>query len=665
VSVTLVPRLRGVEAARARPAAGAAALGAGLVAVEVLIRSEAGLRGQIAGQLVAFALYLPAAWLCWRGLGIGRRGVMLVLGVAVVLRVVAFDPASSPPLTNDTYRYAWDARVQAAGVNPYRHAPAAQELERLRDTEIWPNVSRKDWLTIYPPGAEASFLAARAAFGSDVRATTWLFLLAEGLALGLLVVVLVRLRAPPERVAIAAWHPLAVSEIAANGHVDALALGAGAALLAAWSARRRPLAGVAVGFGALVKLGPLLLVPALARAGGRRFAMAALATVAAGYALYATAGRNVVGSLFRYLDREDLGSLSWWALAPHLGREGASALLFLAVLAIVSVVSLRAHDDVEQVARTALLVLGALLLAAAFLQPWYALWLLPFLAVTPAPAWLWLTGTLPLLYTFGLDAGPLAGWVRIAIYVPFAGLSLAWLVRPRRPRPAALPALDRPIRVAAVVPALDEAEALPRLLDEFPAGFVDEIVVVDGGSHDGTPEAARAGGARVLVEPRRGYGRACLTGVEAADAEIVVFLDADGSDDPAAIPRLVAPIIAGHVALVLGARTDPEPGAQHAHQRLGNRLVSLLVRACFQVRVSDIPPMRAVRRDALTGLGMTELTYGWPTEMVVKAARAGLPLVEVAVPSRARRGGRSKVSGRLGPSLRAGARMLAVVARYA
>ncbi|HEX7256337.1 MAG TPA: glycosyltransferase family 2 protein [Gaiellaceae bacterium] len=663
--VTLAPRLRGIEATGAWRAAAAAALATSLVAVEILIRSEAGLRGQIAGQLVAFAVYLPAAWLCWRGLGIGRTGVVLVLGVAVLLRVVAFDPGSPPPLTTDTYRYAWDARVQAAGVNPYRNPPAAPELEGLRDTEIWPNVNRKDWLTVYPPGAEASFLAARTAFGPDVRATTWLFLLAEGAALVLLLLVLVRLRAPPERVAVAAWHPLAVSEIAGNGHVDALALFAGAALLAGWATRSQGLAGVAVGFGALVKLGPLLLVPALARAGGRRFALGALATVAAGYALYSTAGRNVVGSLFRYLDREDLGSLAWWTLAPQLGRDGASVLLLLTVLAIVAVVSLRAHDGVEQVARTCLVVLGTLLLAAAFLQPWYALWLLPFLVVTAAPGWLWLTGTLPLLYTFGLEEGPLPGWVRIAIYVPFAVLSLAWLVRPRvRPR-TAVPPLARPIRVAAVIPALDEAEALPRLLGEFPRATVDEIVVVDGGSRDGTPEAARAGGARVVVETRRGYGRACLTGLEATDAEIVVFLDGDGSDDPAAIPRLVAPILAGRAALVLGARTNPEPGAQHPHQRLGNRLVTLLVRACYQVDVRDIPPMRAVRRDTLLGLGMTELTYGWPTEMVVKAAREGVPLLEVTVPSRPRRGGRSKVSGRLGPSLKAGARMLAVVARYA
>ena len=337
----------------------------------------------------------------------------------------------------------------------------------------------------------------------------------------------------------------------------------------------------------------------------------------------------------------------------------------MALLSVVAVVALREHDTVEQVARSALLVLGGVLLSIAYLQPWYALWLLPFLAIVAAPAWLWLSGTLPLIYVYGLDPGPLPWWVRAAIYGPFVALSLARVARPRRASAADLARLPAHPSVAAVIPVLDEAESLPGLLAEFGPGAVDEVVVVDGGSSDGTVDAARAGGARVVVERRRGYGRACLTGAEATDADIVVFLDGDGSDDPAAIPRLLAPILSGDAALSLGARLDPEPGAQHVHQRLGNRLVSLLVRRVYGVAVRDIPPMRAVRRDVLLGLGLTELTYGWPTEMVVKAARAGFPVVELVVPARARRAGESKVSGRLGPSLKAGARMLGVVARYA
>ena len=663
MSVTTAPRSRGIELSRLSPVVAVSALGIGLVTVELVLRSETTLRTQIGGQLLAFGLFLPAAWLCWRGLGIGRSGIVLVLGLALALRVASFDPSAPPPLTTDTYRYAWDARVQTAGINPYRYAPTSPALRDLRDDQIWPGINRRDWKTVYPPGAQASFLTARAVFGKGLRATTWLFVLAEAAAIGLLVLVLLRAQAPLERVALAAWHPLAVSEIAGNGHVDALALLAGAGLLAAWSTRARELAGLAVGFGALVKLGPVLLLPALARWGGRRFVLVALACIGAAFAAYSSVGRGLAGDLGRYLE-EDLGSLAWFLLSQEIGREAARTVLFVVLLGVLAFVSLRAHDRVEQVARTCLVVLGGVLLTTAFLQPWYALWLLPFLVVTAAPAWLWLSGTLPLLYVFGLAGGPLPWWVRAAIYGPFLALSFRHFVRPPRASAAVtMKPLHAP-KVAVVIPVLNEVEALPGLLGEFPPGVVAETIVVDGGSTDGTRAAAEAAGARIVLEPRRGYGRACLTGVESTAADVLVFLDGDGSDDPADLPRVLAPVLEGRAALSLGRRQKPESGAQHFHQRLGNRLVSALVRWWYGAPVRDIAPFRAVRRDVLDELALTEMTYGWPTEMVVKAARAGLTLVETPVASRPRRGGESKVSGRLVPSVRAGACMLGVVAKY-
>jgi glycosyltransferase involved in cell wall biosynthesis len=223
-------------------------------------------------------------------------------------------------------------------------------------------------------------------------------------------------------------------------------------------------------------------------------------------------------------------------------------------------------------------------------------------------------------------------------------------------------ALD--LRVAAVIPALDEEDGIRALLAEWPAGIVDEIVVVDGGSRDGTRQAAIEGGARVVVEPRRGYGRACAAGALATDAHVLVFLDGDGSDDPAALRSVLAPVLAGRAHLSLGARR-PQRGAVLPHQALGNRVVALLIRTVHGVPVRDVPPMRAVRRDALHALGMREMTYGWPTEMIVKAAWRGLVVEEVETGFRPRRSGASKVSGRLWPSLRAGALMLAVTLRGA
>jgi Glycosyl transferase family 2/Glycosyltransferase family 87 len=636
-----------------------------ILALELRLRGDADVWTQVAGQLVAFGLFLPAALICWRGLRIGVAGVVLVLVFAVCFRAVAFEPSATPPLSNDLHRYAWDARVQAAGINPYRYPPVSPALERLRDGVVWPEINLPAWRTVYPPGAEASFLLARGVFGSGLRATTWLFLAGEAATVALLLLVLSRMgsRPPLERVALYAWHPLALSEITANGHVDALAVVALAALLAAWQARRFVLAGLAVAVAALVKLGPLLLVPALARRGGWRYALPALAVCVLAYVPYLSVGTKVFGDLRDYVSRQRFGGSIWWALEPHLGRAGATAVCALVLLAVLGIVALRQHDSIEQVARSCLLVLGTLILTVSYVQPWHALWLLPFLPIVAAPGWLWLTGTLPLLYLFGLDR-VVPDWVRVVVYGGLAVFVVWNLVARRRRAPVPLAPLGA-ARVAAAIPALNEAESLPRVLAEFPRGAVDEVIVVDGGSVDRTADAARAAGARVVVEPRRGYGRACATGAEAADAEVIVFLDGDGSDDPAAIARLVAPVSDGRAALALGARTHPERGAMHPHQRLGNRLVARLVRLVYGVPVHDVPPMRAIRRDVLERLELRELSYGWPTEMMVKTARAGLPIVEVEVPSRPRRGGESKIAGRAWPSVKAGAVMLAVVARYA
>jgi hypothetical protein len=640
-----------------------AALGGLMLALQLRLRGETDLEAQVVGQLVAFGVFLPAAFLCWRGLGIGRAGVVAVLLLAVAFRAAAFVPGETPPLSTDLHRYVWDARVQASGVNPYRFAPTDPALAHLRDEVVWPEINLPDWRTVYPPGAEASFVAARAAFGDRIGSTTLLFLVAEAVAAALLVLVLARMRSRPplERVALYVWHPLAISEVAANGHVDGLALAALAALLAAWQARRFALAGLAVGFAALVKLGPILLVPALARRGGWRYVVAALALCAVAYAGYASVGLGVVGDLGDYVERQRFGGSLWWGLRQVGGPTVATALCAVAIVAVVGVVALRAHDTIEQVARSGLLVLGTLLLCLSYVQPWHALWLLPFFPLVRAPAWLWLTGTLPFLYLFGVD-DRLPPWVRVVVYGGFALAAVGSFALRRPARVVEQAPIDSP-SVIAILPALDEAESLPGVLREVPDG-VAEVVVVDGGSSDGTRELAAAAGAKVVVEPRRGYGRACAAGAREA-GDVLVFLDADGTDDAARIPALVQPIVEGRAALVLGARRHPEPGALLWHQRVGNLLVATIIRLTYRCDVHDVPPMRAIRRDVLERLELQDMTYGWPTEMLVKAARGGYPIIEVEVPARARRGGSSKISGRALPSVRAGMRMLAVAARFA
>ena len=201
--------------------------------------------------------------------------------------------------------------------------------------------------------------------------------------------------------------------------------------------------------------------------------------------------------------------------------------------------------------------------------------------------------------------------------------------------------------VAGVSPALNEEESIGQVLAAIPAGAVDEIIVVDGGSSDGTVALAEAAGARVVHQPRRGYGRACASGVAAASSDVVVFLDADGADDPTQLPDLLAPILAGQADLVLGSRLAGErtPDAMPWHQWFGNWLAAWLIRRLYGLPLTDLSPFRAVGRQPLLRLEMEDMTYGWPTEMIVKAARAGWQVAEIPVRHRPRLGGRSKISG--------------------
>lgn len=216
-----------------------------------------------------------------------------------------------------------------------------------------------------------------------------------------------------------------------------------------------------------------------------------------------------------------------------------------------------------------------------------------------------------------------------------------------------------------IIPVWNEEEVVGAVLEEVPAGYRQRLIVVDGGSRDRTVEVARERGARVVVQRRRGYGAACWEGFQAArDAEVLVFLDGDYSDPPAEVPRLVAPILAGHADLVLGCRRFA-PGALPVHAHLGNRLVLGIIRLLAGRAPSDLPSFKAIRADRLAALDMRERTYGWTTEMIVKAIRAGLRIEEAPVGYRQRAGGRSKVSGTVRGTIGASCKLLTTAVRYA
>jgi glycosyltransferase involved in cell wall biosynthesis len=229
--------------------------------------------------------------------------------------------------------------------------------------------------------------------------------------------------------------------------------------------------------------------------------------------------------------------------------------------------------------------------------------------------------------------------------------------------------MPRPrLKIAVIIPALNEEGALPRVLADIPTDLVAEVVVVDNGSSDRTAEVAGACGATVLTEPRRGYGAACLTGIaylKTKNPDVVVFLDGDYSDYPEEMPAILRPILMEGYDLVIGSRRrgGATRKALLPQARLGNALATWLIRCLYGFTYSDLGPFRAVRFEKLLALGMTDQDYGWTVEMQVKAIQGGLKVAEVPVRYR-QRIGQSKVTGSWKGSLLAGYKILWTIARH-
>jgi glycosyltransferase involved in cell wall biosynthesis len=224
-------------------------------------------------------------------------------------------------------------------------------------------------------------------------------------------------------------------------------------------------------------------------------------------------------------------------------------------------------------------------------------------------------------------------------------------------------------RVVVVIPAFDEEDAIADVIGEVPRDAASAIVVVDNASTDATAERARAAGADVVFESRRGYGQACLTGIARArslDADVIVFLDGDWSDFPAELPLLTAPIVDGRADFVVGSRMRGrrEPGAMLPQALVGNRLACALMRLIWGARYTDLGPFRAIRLDALDRLGMADRTFGWTIEMQIRAAQYGLRTFERPVSYR-KRVGVSKITGTLSGTVRASYKILSTIARFA
>ena len=222
------------------------------------------------------------------------------------------------------------------------------------------------------------------------------------------------------------------------------------------------------------------------------------------------------------------------------------------------------------------------------------------------------------------------------------------------------------MRVSVIIPTHNEAQAIARVLADLPSDLITEVIVVDSNSNDGTPEIAARMGARVLQEPRRGYGQACLTGLATANSpDIVVFLDGDYSDRPSELPILLGPIIQGDADITLGSRLGEQriPAALPWHQAFGNRLAAGLIRLLYGLKITDLGPFRAGRADVLCALALEETTYGWAVEMILKGALSGFRVVEVPVTYYPRIG-KSKISGTLKGTVGAAWFILSLMVRY-
>jgi hypothetical protein len=368
------------------------------------------------------------------------RIVPLVLGIALALRMLVL--AMPPYLSTDIYRYVWDGRVIAAGINPYRYIPTDPHLAALRDPEIFPHINRANYAhTIYPPAAEAIFFAATRV-GASVTAMKAAMVLFEALAVVLLLRLLSATGQPAGRIVVYAWHPLPLWEFAGSGHIDAAIVALVALALWGHLRRRDWLSGLALAGGTLVKFYPAVLMPALWRRGNRAMPLVLVLTVIAAYLPFAGVGWRVFGFLPGYLGEEGFtgggsGFYLWGLAHTLLPLAGLSNLVYVGIAAALGggLALWVARSRLEPATGAALLA-GAFMLLLSPHYPWYFAWLVVFACLVPSAALLWLTLASFLLYL--VPVGSQLVWdrprllVETILYLPFVMLAAADLLQCRR-----------------------------------------------------------------------------------------------------------------------------------------------------------------------------------------------------------------------------------------
>jgi hypothetical protein len=655
-------------AVQMRPLAPVALLLAGLAGLVFLSR-------QSEPDILAYVLLLSASSalvtvLLWRQNSLSSS---VVLVGAVLAHLVTF--AGTPAFEDDWFRFIWDGWRTLKEGTPYGIAPDAFFDDNGVPSELWPildGINNPEYPTIYGPALQYAFAGVFILFGTSPLGIQLLFAVAN---LALIALLLRRYKAG--NVALYAWNPLVIVETSLHLHPDGLL---GLALVAAILAGRgRPvLAGLLFGAAAGVKLVALAAWPMLLR--WRPAALiAAVLTLALLYLLFLVQGRGAgFDSTATFATLWHFNPLLYEPLFQIFGWQAGRipALLIAGLLVLWLHARSRSIEDVPLAA-----MFGVILLFAPAVNSWYLLWLLPF-ALGRNQIWPFVaTIAFPFSYLTGINLGdtrleafavhPLARVVECLIL--FAALFYDWRANRHADKNRAK-SITSPFaspKIAAIMPALNEEASIGDVVSGIrkvlPENLM-QVIVVDNGCTDNTTKVAQNAGAIVVIEADKGYGAACLTGIEwlDRDIDIVLFLDSDGSDVLKDAPEILEPIIGGRADLVIGSRAlgQIEPGAMTLPQRFGNWLAPFLIRLIWDVHYTDLGPFRAIRRSSLDTLIMQDRDFGWTVEMQVRAAKLGLRTAEVPTSYR-RRIGISKISGTINGVIRAGTKILYVIGREA
>ncbi len=570
---------------------------------------------------------------------------------------------------DDYFRFIWDGWQVLQGT-PYGKAPAEFYTNPNVPGHLWPildNVNNPNVPTIYGPTLQFIFAAIYTIFNSDPIGLRIIFAFIN---IGL-IAILTR-RYPLHHVALYAWCPLVVTDIIIHIHPDGIM----AIFLAAgiWLARKHPLlAGILWGAATGVKIIALAAWPLMLR-WPKKALIAAMITVAFLYGYFIILGPSIGFDSTRTFANEWLFNPMGFAMLSILAPQNIARLL-AAIIGILVIMLIHARTYDKEFPPLAA-IFGVILFLAPAVNSWYMIWILPF-AIGSRQIWPFVAASfIPLSYITGLtldtealrefEVHPIAWYIEIIAIL--AALIYDYIQSRRNETHISLP--PTPIKhpqIGVVIPALNEQDSIGSVVSSL-RHLDAAIIVADNGSMDETANHAITAGAHIVNERQKGYGAACLAGIAALpdDVNIILFIDADGSDVPEEAPNLLQPIIDGHADMVIGSRAlgHIENGAMTPPQRFGNWLSTRLVKLIWQKNITDLGPFRAIRRDALERLQMADRDFGWTIEMQVKAIQYEMRVLERPANYR-KRIGISKISGTISGVWGAGTKILYVIGREA